>query len=401
MESNIPWRSLAYTNSDYVLIGPRLSRNWNSSCASRLTSAEALHGHIQRTALRGRPTISKQLQLLPTTIAGNTAWLWRQASTHKRPVKRASQHGKLHDLSREKISEIFGPTVDRELGNKILQNLQKQRITGTLDAGLSDSGLNENIIGNALAWLRLNYPVDEDAAIIARLEEEERQVDQELLSRAERMGIYRPQQDVEKTGIYGKSGLEAIKEHYENLRAVKSQADGTRNAAGDSVTVQQPEARAVVARRTRSAEWVERYKEKAILSKDTQPPNMTKWSRLYPSALIVILVVGASILIAQNYVPPPRSARLFPDIPPAAATILALIVGNALVLVMWRLPPMWRFMNMYFLMIPGLPKSWSVLGNTVSHQSVTHYFGNMAVLWFIGTRCKLDVTRLLCEEPTV
>jgi len=73
--------------------------------------------------------------------------------------------------------------------------------------------------------------------------------------------------------------------------------------------------------------------------------------------------------------------------PPAAATIISLIFANSAVLLLWRFPPAWRFLNKYFLSVPGYPAAMSVLGNVFSHQQVKHLFGNMLVLWFIGTRC--------------
>lgn len=100
-------------------------------------------------------------------------------------------------------------------------------------------------------------------------------------------------------------------------------------------------------------------------------------------------VIGLSVLFARNYTPPPRAARLWPDMPPAAATVIGLIAVNTLILVLWRIPPAWRFLNRYFLSTPGYPTAISVLGNVFSHQQLKHMLPNMLVLWFIGTKCKL------------
>ncbi|KAL9114379.1 MAG: hypothetical protein Q9187_007475 [Circinaria calcarea] len=299
-----------------------------------------------------------------------------------------NRHGKnaLKELPQDVITKVFGPAVSQDVGNDVLQTLQLQRITGTLDQKLPEPRLDDHLIANGLAWLRTNYPVDEDAAIIKRIEEEELKADSELVANAERIGLYKPQQDAQKTGIYGKSGLDAIKKHYED-RQIKTQADEIRNAAGDSAVLQTPSGRAVLARRSESAEWVKRYKEKAEFLKASEPAKMSKFRRLFPSAVFVMSIVGLSILFAQNYVPPPRQARLWPDTPPAAATVLTIIAMNIAVFMVWRLvPPMWGFMNRYFLLIAGWPRPISLLGNCFSHQKPVHLASNMVALWFIGTQ---------------
>lgn len=294
----------------------------------------------------------------------------------------------LKEFSQDDIAKIFGPTISQELGNDLLHALHLQRIMGTLDQKLPGPRFDDHLIANGLAWLRTNYPVDEDAAIIKRIEEEESRADEELVARAEKIGLYRPQQDAEKTGMYGKSGLDAIRKHHED-QPIKSQAQEIRNAAGDTAVLQTPTGRAVLARRSESAEWIKRYKEKALISKASEPAKLSPLRRLFPSALFCIFVVGASILFAQNYVPPPRQARLWPDTPPAAATVMTIIAMNVAVLMTWRLvPPMWGFLNRYFLMIAGWPRPVSLLGNCFSHQYVPHLAGNMITLWFVGTQGK-------------
>ena len=299
-----------------------------------------------------------------------------------------SDRSALQEFSQDEITKIFGPTVSRELGNSLLHNLHLQRVIGTLDQELPGPRVDDHLIANGLAWLRTNYPVDEDAATIKRIEEEESRADEGLVARAEKIGLYQPQQDAEKTGIYGKSGLDFIRKHHEK-QPVKSQAEEICNAAGDTAVLQTPTGRAVLARRSESAEWIKQYKEKALISKASEPAKMSPLRRLFPSALFCVFVVGASILFAQNYVPPPRRARLWPDTPPAAATVMTIIAMNVAVLMMWRLaPPMWGFLNRYFLMIAGWPRPVSLLGNCFSHQHVPHLAGNMVTFWFIGTQGK-------------
>ena len=58
--------------------------------------------------------------------------------------------------------------------------------------------------------------MDEDAAIMARIEKEQREEEEEILSDAQKMGLL-PQQGADKRSVYGVSGLDAIRQHYESL----------------------------------------------------------------------------------------------------------------------------------------------------------------------------------------
>ncbi|MCJ1358317.1 MAG: hypothetical protein MMC33_008316 [Icmadophila ericetorum] len=294
-----------------------------------------------------------------------------------------------------KIAELFGHRVSKELGNEILYTLQGQRATGTLDHGVAATGINDDKIAGALIWLRENYPIDEDAAIIKRIEDEDREAEQQLIANAQRIGLYHPQQDVASTGIYGKSELEEIRKRNEEKLTKSLQADEIRHAATDpdSLALQAPQGRVALSRRTESAEWVKRYKEKALLSKAEKPPDMKKTARLLPAAIFCAAVITSSFIFAQNYIPPPQNARILPDTPPAAATILTIIATNAVIFLVWRMPPMWRFLNKYFLMVPGSLRPFSLIGNVFSHQSPWHLAINMAGFWFIGTQLHDEIGR--------
>jgi rhomboid-like protein len=132
---------------------------------------------------------------------------------------------------------------------------------------------------------------------------------------------------------------------------------------------------------------MKKYQDKALITKDTVAPAQAKWKRLLPSAIVTALVVLFSISVASNYHPPSKAARLWPDMPPAAATVLGIIIANSIVLVAWRIPMAWGFLNRYFLSVPGYPFALSMIGNIFSHQQPSHLAMNMAVLWIVGTKC--------------
>lgn len=334
---------------------------------------------------------------MPTIVRDSLRFQSIQAKPPRRLVKSnlEDQDKQYAPLSRKNLAELFGPSVTVQTGNNVLETLHGQRIKGTLDEGITAPGVDEVLVAKALAYLREAYPYDEDAAILRRIEDEDRQAEARYTKDAERLGIYKPQQNADPENVYGESGLDTIKEHYEN-KATKQNSEDPQAAPPDpanpgSALVKQPSGRAVLARRSESVEWVKRYKEKAQLDGlkfDPLSPTQ-KARRILPAALFCLGIIWLCVLLAQNYVPPPRPARLWPDIPPAAATVIAIIGLNFLGSVLWRAPPMWRFMNTFFLIIPARPRIWSMLGNVFSHQSPTHLFGNMLVLWFVGTRCKI------------
>jgi rhomboid-like protein len=77
---------------------------------------------------------------------------------------------------------------------------------------------------------------------------------------------------------------------------------------------------------------------------------------------------------------------MWPNIPPAAATVLGIIGINAAVWLLWKFPPAWKTLNRYFINVPLLPVPLSMFGNVFSHHQLSHLGINMAMLWFIGTR---------------
>lgn len=294
----------------------------------------------------------------------------------------------IRNLSSAEINAIFGNSLNRKRGNKLLRTLQDQRVAGTLD---EDTSASADHISRGLVWLRQNYPVDEDVAIIARLEREEAEV--------ERIG-YEPQIGI-GSGQYSQSIVEEIQK-YQKEKAAKVKEEEEDDGADNSRTKELAEtsaSRDVVIRKRNIPEWVMRHRE-AATGKDEVPPEMTKFQRLWPSTVFTAAFVGFSILFAQNYNPPTREARLFPNLPPAATTVMALIGINVMVFAAWRIiPPALKLLNKYFIWTPGLPVSPSLLGSLFSHQELRHLASNMLVLWIAGTQGEFPFPRPPPQEP--
>ena len=124
-------------------------------------------------------------------------------------------------LPKSEIKAIFGRDVPVELGNRILAVLHARRLEGTLDLDLPNEiarAFTQPQLDNALDWLREKYPLDEDSAILARIEREEREAEEKLVRRAEELGLYKPQSGSygaergENDPVYGKSVLKEARE---------------------------------------------------------------------------------------------------------------------------------------------------------------------------------------------
>ena len=323
------------------------------------------------------------------------------------------------------IKQIFGLEVDQERGNSILQKLQEQRVAGIIDQGIPD--IDESTLGQGLEWLRTNYPLDEDAAIMSRLDREEAEQSQALIDRGVENGIdgpedakeqpsaqvqtgsqnlvYIPQQDSDRNRVLGHSYIEQMREENKAAREAKEAAKKAEQKAEQEaaeaeairtgVPIPTAETNAL-AREQRIAEkkamWKD-YVQSAYGEKGQGWPAMPAFQRLWPSALFTAGVVGMSVLFAIYYTPPPKKARIWPDIPPAAATVGVLVGMNVLVYLSWHVVGLQRVLFRHFISVPGYPSAFSIIGNIFSHQKFKHLGFNMVVLWFFGTKLHDDIGR--------
>lgn len=127
--------------------------------------------------------------------------------------------------SEKQIKSIFASNnISAGLGNRALAVLQARRVQGTVDLDLPSDitrAVPQLQLDTALEWLRQNYPIDEDAAILARIEREEYEAEQKLVRRAQELGLYKPQSGSydaelgENKSVYGKSVLKEAREQNE------------------------------------------------------------------------------------------------------------------------------------------------------------------------------------------
>ena len=324
---------------------------------------------------------------------------YQYASLSQRSAASASTERSLDsedtEPSQSEFKAIFGRDVERKKAVDILLKLQEQRRLGTLDQELD---FPKDLLEKGLKYLRKKYPLDEEAALIARID---RELDGEWNL---------PQKNTRKSRS-AKSGLDEIRrinrEKYEAQKAAREAEEKAKEAetvkanareggkAGPLVTKRQDEEDYELVTHPGldrpMAKWVARYYDEAH---QTSIPQMTKAQRLLPSAAFTVGAIGFALFFAHVYIPPAQSMRLFPDLPAAAAAVGAIVAINLAVFVAWRLPWAWKTLNKNFMVVPAIPKPFSMLGAEFSHQEFSHLLSNMLGVWFVGTHCTNPLSRL-------
>ncbi|KAL8950700.1 MAG: hypothetical protein Q9222_003286 [Ikaeria aurantiellina] len=261
-------------------------------------------------------------------------------------------------------------------GTRLLKIVQQQRLDGTIDKPAPGPAIHKE---KALAWLRKSHAVDEERAILIRLDREEK-------------AAHDQRSEQKENSVYGSPVIDQIRER--NLaRQAQEEKRKEEKAEREARELPVSSTKALTKEPPKIALWAERYRREAEASGLKSVPKISFIERAGPSTLLGVAVVLLCVMFAQNYSPPSRAGRLFPDIPVAAATIGALIAMNIVVHMAWRIPPFYRLMNKYFLLVIGAPRALSLVGNIFSHQIIPHLAANMAALWFIGTKLHEDIGR--------
>jgi rhomboid-like protein len=299
---------------------------------------------------------------------------------------------------------VFGKGMDANSANRLLRVLHGRRVAGTLEDPDAPTILNvyeTRAKKVALSWLRTHVPVDEVRNYGLRAEKELQEMETAIVEDSQRIGLYRPNSQPIGPGksVYGESAFDAIRKRNQMAEEAreaaeeakrKSQADEVRQNTG---TLEPMSAsRRVELAKPPMNERLKYYIERSKVLPNT-PPEMPWYERLWPSTLVVLGVVGLCYVFPSLYTPPMNSQRLFPEIPPSAATVFGLMMANLTVFMLWRIPPAFRMLNKYFITVPGYPRALSLVGNVFSHQSASHFLVNMLVLYFVGIRLHEEVGR--------
>ncbi|RAL12008.1 rhomboid protease PCP1 [Aspergillus homomorphus CBS 101889] len=327
-------------------------------------------------------------------------------------------------FSPAEINSIFGARakIPPSMGNRVLAVLHGRRLNGTLDLDLPADitrSVRRHSLDAALNYLREHYPMDEDAAILARIEREELEQEQKLIKQAEELGLYKPQSGQyqaelgEDNDVSGKSILKEMRKH--NEARILAEEESKRKEWLEGAAADQEKIKRQVERNTALQKfedtsalelreradpkerpflaWVQKHHLRAT-DNDIDISKVTTSHRIIPSLVITLVALGLCYAFAAYYEPPARADRLWPDTPRAAATMMGIVGINVGVFVLWRAwPPAWRLLNRYFISVAAYPRPLSLVGNVFSHQKPVHLGVNMVMLWFVGTRLHDEVGR--------
>ena len=175
----------------------------------------------------------------PRPISTTTPFRFQQASHRPRQIAPGAPSKlafRRNDLRPYEVKVIFGPNPPPiSLANTLLKVLHSRRVDGNLDIDLPSQIATQlkpypGAIDDALDWLRREY-LDEDAAILRRIEREEAgQGDEALIQRALNLGLYKPQSGLygarlgEDGDIFGESQLQKLRRANE-LKAQQEQKE--------------------------------------------------------------------------------------------------------------------------------------------------------------------------------
>lgn len=347
------------------------------------------------------------------------------------------------ELSQPEINAIFDTdALDADTGNYILSVMHWRRMSGALiDTGLDfprRSGVTQETALKGLQYVRTVVPgFDEQEAGQRWAEEESLRLQDEIKERSIKLGIYKrdpaeemEQDEVEEESQQGtpegrerskeselqrhrlereaqwekeQAELQAKKERDE-LFALHSQRGPLELAGGvqppvalthtgpDGITIGAAPQSAWLAPVERKP-WVTYYEHQARTLRTNLLPRISLLGRLGPSSLVLLATLALALFLSNNYTPPPPSARLWPDTPPAVATLAGLSALLATAFLASRLPPLWKPLNKYFTLVPAYPFAFSLLGATLRHDTLTHLATNLLTLWLFGLLLHEDVGR--------
>ncbi|KAF2761856.1 hypothetical protein EJ05DRAFT_187004 [Pseudovirgaria hyperparasitica] len=313
-------------------------------------------------------------------------------------------------LGRPDIIRLFGNDVSYEEGNHALQILQWRRESGVLsDKGISfpdGPNIPRNLALIALEHLRERYPMDEEGAAEEWVRLEAERLEHEMYEKGARWGLFKKDEtavlDVSKEEHatqqgteYGEKrhGFSVLEQIQREARAKEEEEREAERAKGNrplTKAERDEEAKQMQLVEAKEqidiiyAEMAERKRkreEKAAAFKE--PPEvllkMSFFKRIWPAATMTSLIIIACLLYGATYTPPSASERLFPDYPPALATVAALLTINFAVFLLWHTPLVWKLFNRIMVIQPIFPRPLAMIGNVFSHQEFKHLASN-----FIG-----------------
>ncbi|KAK7448261.1 hypothetical protein CaCOL14_002535 [Colletotrichum acutatum] len=311
------------------------------------------------------------------------------------------------DLSASEVRAVFGPSLKPAAANRLLRIMHGRRVAGTLEDpafAINTAAFTAQQRDAALAYLREKTPVDEVLNAGLRAEDELAALEKDL---AEESGadegdtsstagsktpsLRKETPVVKPDPVYGYSAFDAIRAKNQ-ARAAEEEARLIAEAEAKGIEYN-PGTLSIPIKRPPMTPRMAKWTEQGAASDLAAPPPLTFAERILPSAAVVLLLVASLAAFAAVYTPPRDADRLFPEVSASTATVGALIALNILVSVAWRVPPLWRFLNRYFVLVHGMPRAVTMITANFSHSSLGHLATNMVGLWFMGTALHDEVGR--------
>lgn len=322
------------------------------------------------------------------------------------------------DLTPAEVLKIFGGKIKPDFANSLLRIMHGRRVAGTLE----DPAYTPNTAHftsqqreTALRYLRETIPVDETMNKGLRAQDELEQLEKEIAgmedggkqapapeaaaqtSEADAKEPEAPKEEpvpepeVAPRGntAYGISELDRIRaRNMARIKAEEKRIEEEEKAKGE------PVAGTLEAYVDRGAMSPQMEKWQAQGSSGIEaPPPLSTFDRLAPSVTFAALVIAGLVGWAAMYEAPDDFDRVFSDLTPEFATVATLIGINLAVYACWKIPPLWRVMNNYFMLVVGMPRPITVVTAIFSHQKLGHLALNMAVLYYVGSRLHDDIGR--------
>nr|POE47787.1 presenilins-associated rhomboid-like protein, mitochondrial [Quercus suber] len=342
------------------------------------------------------------------------------------------------DLELPELEQIFGVgNITPEEGNYVLNVMNWRRQSGALiDMGVElplGSDISQDTALRALQYIRAaDRHFDEQAAGQVWAEEETLRMYEQIQDRSVKLGLYKrdTEQSEDDEQMQGtpqgrarteQSTLEAMrveneaawemeqaarkeKEKKDQLALLRTKRGPLELAGGLQPTVKYtigseggimvtPANTKAELDQQRALSWRQYHAEQAQIIKDNVIPSLSSYQRLAPSLFVTLITVALCLYLSDSYTPAPTSARIFPDIPPAVATIGAITALNIIVFIACRWPPFYRFSNKYLQVSPAYPFAMSMLGSCWRHDTLFHLANNLIALWLFGPMLHNDVGR--------
>lgn len=307
------------------------------------------------------------------------------------------------DLSETEAQSIFGAKMRAARANHLLRVLHGRRIAGTLEdpayAGHT-AQFSDDEMDAALAWLRRTAPVEEVRNAGLRAEDELMQMEAEEAAREEKarkkaegkedaQAEEKPEEaKYTEDPVYGHSELDQIRADNEAEAAKEAVEEAKRREKAEEEgavpgTLAKRDEFGVTTERPIANPAIQAYYN-AAQSNLKEPPKKGTMARVLPSMAGVALVLGLMAAASMVYEEPAERFRLLPQVSTAYATVGTIVAFNALVYLAWKAPPLWKYMNKFFIVSVATPRTLSIFLTIFSHQSIKHLATNMIPLIFIG-----------------